>query len=83
MSQRTFALVLTGAAFLMLAACGSYTDMELAERDADGHFVVGCGMFDPYNGNMLVRVLDGKFMHSGGEGEAISRSNPDTDCGQW
>ena len=83
MALRTFALALTGAAFLTLTACAGRTDMEMTERDADGHFVVGCGFFDPYNPNMTVRTLDGRFPGGGGESEAISRANADTDCGQW
>ena len=75
-------LITLATAALLLAACGG-TDQRLTERDAKGHFVVGCGLFDPYNPNMTVRTLDGRFPGGGGESEAISRGNADTDCGQW
>ncbi len=87
MSQRTFALVLTGVALLLMAACGSYTTDEMAARDPDtGYFVVGCGLFDPYNENMTRRTMDGRFPGGGGGGATAVGTfelGGDTDCGQW
>ncbi len=77
------------AAIAMLTACGSYTDQALTARDPEtGYFLVGCGLFDPYNPNMITRTLDSRFPGGGGgRSAAIMRGGddkrPDTDCGMW
>ncbi len=79
-------LVMPLLAALALAAC-SASSADLTLRDPQtGFFVTGCGIFDPYNSNMTVATLDGRFPRSGGESAAISRGSDggfDGDCGLW
>ncbi len=82
MSQRTFALVLTGVAFLFVTACSGTPGM----RDSETMAFETCVLFGAYDENMKIPSLFMDKKYGPGLGRAAKQAvagTCDTDCFQW